>query len=112
MIPRRTAPPAAQADEALITTVKVTDNPIDRRYEAWLDGNLAGFAEYARKPTRITFVHTQVNPAYEGHGIGTALVRASLDAARAHGLTVRAVCPFYAAWIKRHPEYQDLLTRR
>lgn len=89
--------------------VEVVDNPDRNRYEAWVGGELAGFARYNRHPTRITFVHTEVRPTCEGHGVGTAIARASLDEARAQGLEVRAVCPFYAAWIAHHPEYQDLL---
>ena len=88
---------------------QVSDAPEARRYEARLDGELAGWAQYMRTPELIAFVHTQVDPRYEGRGVGGALVRASLDEAREAGLAVLATCPFYTAWIARHPEYQDLL---
>jgi uncharacterized protein len=97
-------------DKNLTAEVKVIDNPQAHRYEAWVNGDLAGFARYNRTPSRITFVHTEVRPMYEGHGVATALARASLDEVRAQGLAVRAVCPFYAAWIAHHLEYQDLLS--
>ncbi|MER5621251.1 GNAT family N-acetyltransferase [Streptosporangium sp. NPDC002544] len=92
-------------------TVKVTDAPEARRYEARLEGGseVVGFAEYIRTPDLIAFVHTEVGPVHEGKGIGSALVRVSLDAARESGLSVLATCPFYLAWISRHPEYADLL---
>ncbi|MFE9203402.1 GNAT family N-acetyltransferase [Micromonospora sp. NPDC007230] len=90
-------------------TLEVTDNPAERRYEARLDGALAGFAEYIRTNNLIAFVHTEVDPRYEGRGIGAALVRTSLDEARAVGLPVLPTCPFYAGWIARHPDYQDLV---
>jgi len=90
-------------------TVTVTDSPEANRYEAQVDGALAGFAQYIRTPELIAFVHTEVDPAYEGKGVGSALVHPSLDAARAEGLRVLAVCPFYSAWIARHREYTDLL---
>ena len=48
-------------------------------------------------------------PAIEGHGVGSKLVRGALDAARDQGLRVVPQCPFVAAYIKRHPEYEDLL---
>jgi uncharacterized protein len=57
----------------------------------------------------ITFTHTEVPPALEGHGIGSALVRGALDAARAQGLKVVAKCPFVSAYIAKHPEFADLL---
>ena len=92
-------------------TVKVVDVPEARRYEARMDGNpeVAGFSEYIRTAELIAFVHTEVAPTYEGRGIGSALVRTSLDEARAAGLRVLATCPFYAGWIKSHPDYADLL---
>ncbi|MET8437866.1 GNAT family N-acetyltransferase [Streptomyces sp900116325] len=91
--------------------IEVSDVPEGRRYEARVDGNsvVAGFAEYIRTAELIAFVHTEVSSEYEGKGVGSALVRASLDAARAEGLWVLATCPFYAGWIARHVEYQDLL---
>jgi predicted GNAT family acetyltransferase len=92
-------------------TTKVIDVPETRRYEARVDGwsELAGFSQYVRTPELIAFVHTEVDPEFEGRGVGSALVRTSLDEARAAGLRVLATCPFYAAWIDRHPEYTDLL---
>ncbi|MEU3519894.1 GNAT family N-acetyltransferase [Streptomyces sp. NPDC006654] len=92
-------------------TVKVVDAPEAHRYEARVDEGpeVAGFAEYIRTAKLIAFVHTEVAPAHEGLGIGSALARTSLDEARAAGLRVLAICPFYAGWIDRHPEYADLL---
>lgn len=92
--------------------VQVRHEPDDHRYAAYLDGALAGFAAYelAEEPARIVFTHTEVDPAYEGHGVGGAIARAALDDVRATG--ERAVvpqCPFIAAWIERHPDYADLV---
>lgn len=90
-------------------TVDVQDDTAANRYEARVDGQLAGIAQYIRTPELIAFVHTEVQPAYEGQGVGAALVRRSLDDARRRGAAVLAVCPFYAGWISRHPAYRDLL---
>lgn len=90
-------------------TVDVTDAPDRHRYEARIDGELAGFAEYRRRDGVITFTHTDVDSAAQGSGVASALARASLDAAREAGDSVEPVCPFYAGWIERHPDYQDLL---
>lgn len=88
-------------------TVVVTDAPDQQRWEARIDGELVGFAQYKRHDGAITFFHTEVER--EGAGIGTALVRTSLDAARTVGARVHPVCPFYAGWIERHPDYGDLV---
>ncbi|MFI1028348.1 GNAT family N-acetyltransferase [Streptomyces sp. NPDC020951] len=92
-------------------TVEVSDAPEARRYEARVDGEskVAGVAEYIRTTELIAFVHTEVAPEYEGRGVGSALARAALDEARAADLRVLATCPFFAGWIARHPEYEDLL---
>ncbi|MQM24638.1 GNAT family N-acetyltransferase [Glycomyces albidus] len=88
-------------------TVEVTDAPERDRWEARIDGDLVGYAQYKRHDGMITFFHTVVER--EGEGIGSELARTSLDAARSQGLRVHPVCPFYAGWIERHPEYKDLV---
>jgi len=90
----------------------VRDNTEKSRYEA-LDesGVVAGFAEYARSEGQIEFVHTEVDDAFEGHGVGSTLVRAALDDVRTTDLRVVASCPFVKAWIANHPDYEDLTTR-
>ncbi|MDR6862208.1 GNAT family N-acetyltransferase [Phycicoccus sp. 3266] len=90
------------------TTVK--DNPDLGRFEAHVDGALAGFAAYRLSGGHIVFTHTEVDDAYEGQGVGGALARGALDQVRAAGEhDVVAMCPFIAAWIERHPDYQDLV---
>jgi uncharacterized protein len=89
-------------------TVQVSDAPDEDRYEARVDGDLAGFASYRLRGERIIFTHTEVEPAYEGKGVGSTLAKAALDDARGRGLTVVVQCPFISAYIRRHPEYADL----
>ncbi|MBY8876778.1 GNAT family N-acetyltransferase [Actinacidiphila acidipaludis] len=88
--------------------VTVTDVPDARRYEARIGGELAGMATYMRTPDMIVFVHTEVESACEGHGVGSVLARTALDEARELGLRVVAICPFIDGWMQRHPEYEDL----
>lgn len=89
--------------------VVVADAPTATRYEARVAGRVAGFAEYRLLPDRVVFTHTEVDPSYEGQGVGGALVRGALDDARARGLRVVAVCPFVKRWIERHPDYHGLV---
>ena len=89
---------------------EVRDNPDRSRYEITVDGALAGFAAYRRREGRIVFTHTEVDDAYAGQGLGGRLARGALDDVRAAGdIEVVALCPFIAAWIDKHPDYQDLL---
>jgi predicted GNAT family acetyltransferase len=93
-----------------MSDIRVTDNPEEHRFEAYVDGALAGFAAYRFRGDHIVFTHTEVDDAYEGQGVGGVLARAALDQVRAAGEhDVVAMCPFIAAWIARHPAYQDLL---
>jgi predicted GNAT family acetyltransferase len=85
--------------------VDIANNEADSQWEARLDGELAGYSEYRRRPGRIVFTHTVVEPRFEGKGIGSALVRTEVDDAVANELRIRPICPFVRAWLKRHPEY-------
>lgn len=89
------------------SAVEVVDNPDAQRYEAYVEGGLAGFLMYDRGPGRVVLVHTEVDPAFEGHGVGGRLAAFALDDVRARGITVVARCPFVAEYIRRHPEYRD-----
>ena len=74
-----------------------------------MDGELLGTARYERREDVVVLTHTEVDPAAEGKGVGSALARAALDGARAAGLRVVPQCPFIATWIERHPDYADLV---
>ncbi|MDO5681716.1 MAG: GNAT family N-acetyltransferase [Propionibacteriaceae bacterium] len=90
--------------------VQVTKNEGETRWEAHLDGELAGFAQYQLANDVIVFTHTEVDPKFEGKGVGGALARTALDDVRADGSRkVIIVCPFITGWIARHPEYADLI---
>ena len=89
--------------------IEVRDNPEASRYEAIVAGRLAGYAAYRSRPGALDFTHTDVLPRWEGRGIGSRLARAALDDTRARGLSAIPHCPFIAAWIRRHPEYEDLV---
>jgi predicted GNAT family acetyltransferase len=89
--------------------VRIADNPAESRYEAHVGDELAGAAYYEmRHDDHIVFLHTEVEDRFEGHGIGSKLAKFALDDARARGLKVTPLCPFVSAWMKRHPEYEDL----
>ncbi|MDX6467647.1 MAG: uncharacterized protein QOI27_2687 [Gaiellaceae bacterium] len=91
----------------------VADNPSELRYEIWVDDRLAGVIRYTLDGDPdgdiVTMVHTEVEPAFEGQGLGEALVAGALDLARADGRLVRPLCPFVAKYIARHDEYADIV---
>ncbi|HEU6445444.1 MAG TPA: GNAT family N-acetyltransferase [Gaiellaceae bacterium] len=87
----------------------VRDNPAKRRYEALVDGEVAGCVFYAERDGALVLLHTEVADEYEGKGVGSRLVAATLDDVRARGLSVVPRCPFAKGYIERHPEYADLV---
>ena len=86
----------------------VRDNTERHRFELDADGHIA-FSNYKRADGVLTILHTEVPKALEGHGIGSALIRGVLDTARAQGLKVVPRCSFVAAFMGRHPEFNDLV---
>ena len=97
-------------------SIEVRNNPAESRYEAWLDGELAGVAEYRTEASgdqdAVVFTHTEVADRFEGRGVGSTLARAALDDVRASGRAVVPLCPFIKGWIEKHPDYQDLVRER
>jgi predicted GNAT family acetyltransferase len=93
-----------------MSDIEVSNNTELSRYEAHVDGRLAGFAEYHLRSSSIVFTHTEVDPEFEGRGIGSTIIRTSLDEIRAAGVyDVVPICPFYKGWIEKHPDYADLV---
>jgi len=89
--------------------LEITDVPDARRYEARIDGELAGWVDYGRVRNRLVAVHTEVKPEFGGKGIGKALVRRVIDDARAGGYTITPRCPLFATHFERNAADRDVL---
>jgi predicted GNAT family acetyltransferase len=89
--------------------VTVRDVPERSRYEIERDGDVVGFADYRVQGNVVVMPHVEVRRDLRGAAIGSELVRAALDDVRARGLHVRPLCPFVVAYLRRHPEYADLV---
>lgn len=92
------------------TDIRVAHDSDRRRYEAQVDGSVAGFAEYILTDELIVFTHTEVDARYEGKGVGSAIARFALDDVRDSGQRkVMPLCPFIKGWIANHREYLPLV---
>ena len=90
--------------------VEVVHDPDGRRYELLLEGEHVGELVYRdRGGNVLAFLHTEVDPTTRRRGLGSALVAAALEDARARGLRVVPICPFVDAYVRRHPEYAELV---
>ncbi|MGH8873305.1 MAG: GNAT family N-acetyltransferase [Acidimicrobiia bacterium] len=87
----------------------IRDDPDNHRYVLEIDGEVVGIAVYHIRGGRYFFVHTEIRPGHESEGLGSALARVALDDVRAKGGKIVPICPFISAWLKRHPEYQDMV---
>ncbi len=85
--------------------VVISDQPEVHRFEARRRGELVGFLDYRWVGHRRVLLHTEVPPAFEGQGIGSALARHVLDLARSGEERVSIKCPYLRTFIERHPEY-------
>lgn len=89
--------------------LKVVNNPAASRYQIFVDGEVAGFADYQRRGSTVSFTHTVIDSKFEGRGLGSKLARGALDGAREAGSAVLPFCPFIRRYIQRHPAYLDLV---
>jgi len=90
--------------------LRVRDNADAERYEIEVGGELA-FLEYRRTKNVIALIHTEVPESLRGHGLAPMLAKWALDAARAEGRRVLVICPFIKTYLRRHPEYETLITK-
>jgi predicted GNAT family acetyltransferase len=87
----------------------VIDNPDKSRYELHVGGEVAGIVAYRIRGQAIDFLHTEVDPRFQGGGLASKLAQASLDDARAKHMAVLPTCPYIRSWIRSHPDYADLV---
>nr|WP_278261475.1 N-acetyltransferase [Nocardia sp. AG03] len=84
---------------------RVVRNEDKNRYDVFLDGELAGFAEYVERGEDTDFVHTEIDGAFSGKGLGGVLARLAIEDVIARGRTITAHCPFIRGYLDKHPEY-------
>ena len=89
------------------TTLPICHEPGGMRFAVVVDGQ-TGYVEYERHGDTLEITHTIVPAAIGGRGIAGDLVREAFDFARAEGLKVRPRCSYADAWMRKHPEYEDL----
>ena len=89
--------------------LRVVENPDAKRFEGYLGDDLVGVIEYIPLSGKIIATHTEVEQAFEGQGIGSKLVAGALGQLRADGRSVQPLCPYVTAYLRRHPEWADVV---
>lgn len=88
---------------------EVRKNEAQQRYELVEGSEVLGFAEFRPVGDAIMLPHTEISPAHEGEGLGSQLAKYALDDVQAQGKMVIPMCPFIAGYIRKHPEYVELI---
>ncbi len=92
-----------------MSAASTTINQEKKRFELDINGEVARI-EYILNEKGIMFLtHTEVPRSLEGQGIGKKIVEETLQYMKAHNLQLAPLCPFVAAYLKRHDEYRALL---
>ncbi len=91
--------------------ITLHDNKAESRFEMKFENHLS-FIEYEINGDAIALLHTEVPPALEGRGVGTAIVEKTLKHLEESGLGLIPLCPFVVAYIKRHPEWERIIVAR
>lgn len=89
--------------------VQVADNPDNNRFEGYIDDELVGVIEHIPLESKVIATHTEVASAHEGQGVGSQLVAGALALLRDGDRLVQPLCPYVTAYLRRHPEYSDVV---
>jgi hypothetical protein len=90
------------------TGAEATVSAAEGKYTIAVDGETVGLAAVADRGNQRVFYHTEVDERFGGRGLATILVAEALEATRADGKHVVPLCPMVAAFIKKHPEFNDI----
>jgi predicted GNAT family acetyltransferase len=81
------------------------------RYLITIEGHEAELT-FSRASQQLIIVdHTGVPDELRGRNLGQMLVRRAVEVARAQGAKIIPLCPFTASEFRKHPEYQDVVSR-
>ncbi len=90
------------------TGAETTVSAADGKYTIAVEGETVGLAAVADRGEQRVFYHTEVDEQFGGRGLATILIDEALQATRADGKRVVAVCPTVASFVKKHPEFGDI----
>jgi uncharacterized protein len=88
--------------------IDITDNKTSSRFEMIVDGKIS-YIEYILARNKIILTHTEVPAQLEGKGVASAMIKKTLKHIEETGRKLVPLCPFVAAYVKRHPEWEKIL---
>ncbi|HEX9839673.1 MAG TPA: GNAT family N-acetyltransferase [Anaerolineales bacterium] len=97
--------------EINLEKLEVIHNAEKDRFETWIDNQLSKL-DYLLDEDTIVMTHVGVYPEHRGQGVAGKLVEVALNYAEKNSLRVIPMCPYVAAYIRRHPQYIDLTKQK
>jgi uncharacterized protein len=88
---------------------EIVDDKEQSRYEASLGGETVAIADYVKAPDSVSFTHTETFAGHRGQGLAGKVIDRALRDAREEGLEVMPFCSFVSDYIRRNPEFRDLV---
>lgn len=93
--------------EIKLDALEVINNPAEKRFELWIDGQLSKL-DYTTDNDTIVMTHVGVPNEFRGQGVAGVITKAALEYAKEKSLRVIPVCPYVLAYIRRNPQYLEL----
>lgn len=90
-----------------LSSLKITRNEAESRFEAWIDGQLCKL-DYLRDGDTFVITHVGVPAEFRGQGVAGRITQAGLEYAREQSLRVIPMCSYAAAYVRRNPQYLEL----
>ncbi len=88
---------------------ELRNNAEAARYELDEQGQTS-WADYRLQGERLYIDHVESPPALRGTGAAGRLMKALAQDARNRGLKITPICGYAAAWLRRSPEFKDLVS--
>jgi uncharacterized protein len=92
-----------------VSEIDLRDNPDKHQFELLVDGAPAGLAAYRQRGDVTVITHSEVDPRFRGQGLGNELATRTLNMIRDRGGKVTPVCPFFAAFVEQHHDWDDII---
>lgn len=89
---------------------RISENLEKKRFEVVVE-NKTAFIEYIRAENKMYLTHTEVPRELEGKGIASGMVQQVFQRIEKEELKLVPLCPFVAAYLKRHPEWHTILAK-
>ncbi|SRR5581483_2385211 len=97
--------------EINLNELEVTHNEAESRFETWINGQLSKL-DYIEDKDTFVITHVGVYPEYRGYGVAGKLTQTGLEYAKARSLRVVPMCSYAAAYMRRHPQYSNLMRQK